>query len=176
MDRKLIVTSKKGYLQAELIFRYEGRNDARCSVIEYSNYETDDGYSVFALSPMDGYAQYKKFKSIDEIKAYDIALAKDKVQEVRANPNDFTYTYDTEDVIYRYFLKTHIDVIGMAQIRSNFLKNYKELEFFSAKAFVHDETISSNSLEGNYDLVKSIRDQRVGYSDMQGVIDWDRDS
>lgn len=170
MDRKLLIHSKKGYLFAELNFNYEVQGRAEGSVTQYSHYEIEPGlYSTFPLMTMDLWPEYKKYGSVDEIKAYDLGVVKDRLGREMGNMNDYVLSYETEDRFRRYVIQNSREVVGVVNIRSNFHQNMKELEFISTLSVYHDEKIMSDSLEGNFDLVQRIYDERVRYCDLKKV-------
>ena len=172
MDRKLLIHSKKGYLFAEFNFNYEERNRVTGNYTQYGHYETDPGeYSTYPIITIDLWPEYKKYRSVDEIKAYDLGVVKDRLGREMGNMNDYIVSYEAEDHLSRYLIQNHREVVGVVNIRSNFLQNMKELEFISTLSVYHDEKIMSDSLEGNFDLIQRIYDERTRYCDVNRVAD-----
>ena len=161
MDRTLKVFAKTGHLFAEFIFSYDHRNQANGHYIQYrrlyNDDEEDENKSVYPSNEMDLYLQFRRFASIDEIKAHDIEVVKKELGRDMTDPaSSYTYVYEEPLVLLRYVAENHRGCIGMINILFSFINNTKEVKFLSATNPRYDVDISSNSLETNIDCILRI--------------------
>jgi hypothetical protein len=163
MDRHLKIYAKKGYLFAEIHFRYGIRKKVTAVIKEYSMYESEDpetGEITYnTLSPYitdREYVTFRQFKSMDELKQHDIDFAKNELRYNRMDSvDDYTFTYGQEIQQARYFIgRNHTNyILGVADIQYNFEENTKRLKFLSGQGFGHDFDLEGDCLETNLDLI-----------------------
>jgi len=161
MDRTLKVYTKTDHLFAEFIFNYDHPNQASGRYIQYNRLynddEEDESKSVYPGMEMDLYLNYRKFDSIDQIKAHDRDLVKKELGRDMKDPADsYRYVYPTEPVLLRYVAANHVGVIGMINIVFSFIDNTKEVKFLSATNPRFDHDISADSLETNISIITRI--------------------
>jgi len=154
MDRTVKVYSASGHLFAEITFNYEHHKQVKAFCQEYrrlyNDDEEDESKSVYPGYGQDLYLQYREFKSIEEIKAYDKELVKKELGRDMKDPAaSYKYVYDDQPVLLRYVVANHIGCIGMVNILFSFINNTKEVKFLSATNPRFDVDVSSNSLETN---------------------------
>jgi hypothetical protein len=171
MDRILRIYTKTDHLFAEFIISYDQRRQAYVNYTGYRQLYSDDepeseSKSVYPLDYMDYHLPYQEFRSIDEIKAADLRMVKERIRE---DLGTHKFVYEPNEILYRYTLTTHRDFPGIVNIRANFLENKKELELISGISERMDERIESNSLEGNFSLIERIYDDRARYSDIKRI-------
>jgi hypothetical protein len=160
MDRTLKVYASTGHLFAEFVFHYDHLKQATAHYVEYRRLyrddEEDEGKSVYRGHEMDLYLSYKKFASIDEIKAHDREIVKKEMGREMKDPEGYKYVYDDQPVLLRYVVENHIGCIGMVNVLFSFQNNTKEVKFLSARNPRFDVDISSNSLETNVECISRI--------------------
>ncbi len=171
MDRILRIYTKTDHLFAEFIISYDQRRQAYVNYTGYRQLYSDDepeseSKSVYVIDYMDYNIPYRDFRSIEEIKAEDLRMVKERIRE---DLSHHKFVYEPNEVLYRYTLTTHRDFPGIVNIRANFLENKKELELISGISERMDEKIESNSLEGNFSLIERIYDERARYSDIKRI-------
>ena len=171
MDRILRIYTKTDHLFAEFIFSYDQRQQAYVNYTGYRQLYADDepeseGKSVYPIDYMDYHMPYQEFKSIEEIKAFDRNHVKERIRE---DLSTYKFVYNPDVVLYRYVAKNHRNVLGIVNIRVNFTDNIKELEFISGIRLYDDCILSSNSLEGNFNLMERIPDDNFRYSDITKI-------
>lgn len=167
MDRHLKIFAKKGYLFAEIRFRYGVRKKVTATLTEhrllYESEDADTGeitYSTYELSSRElPYVSFRQFRSMEELKQHDIDFAK---QELRSNDMgnvaDYNFEYGDETQQARYFIgHNHQNyIMGVADVSYNFKENTKRVKFLSGQSLKWDSDIESNCLESNLDLIGRI--------------------
>jgi len=171
MDRILRIYTKTDHLFAEFIFSYDQRRQLYINYTGYRQLYSDDepeseSKSVYPIDYMDYNESFREFKSIDEIKAWDKEHVKQRIHE---NLSTHKFVYEAEDVLYRYIVSNHRNFPGIINIRANFLENKKELELISGINLRDDCSLSSNSLQDNFDLIELIPNDDVRYSDRKKI-------
>jgi hypothetical protein len=161
MDRTLKVYSKTGHLFAEFIFSYNHPKEASVHYIEYrrlyNDDEEDENKSVYPSMESDRRLDFRKFKSIDEIKAYDKEIVKREMSHYMKDPvTSYKFEYDADPVLLRYIVANWRDTIGMVNVRFSFINNTKEVKFLSATNPRFDFDITSDSLESNVECIVRI--------------------
>ena len=161
MDRTLKVYAKTGHLFAEFIFSYDHPKDASVHYIEYNRLyrddEEDENKSVYPGMESDRRLDFRKFKSIDEIKAHDKEVVKREMGHYMKDPiGSYRFEYDPAPVLLRYIVANWRDTFGMVNVMFSFLDNTTEVKFLSAINPRYDFDISSNSLETNVECIVRI--------------------
>lgn len=166
MDRHLKIYAKKGYLFAEIEFRYGIRNKVTAVIKEYSMYESEDpetGEITYnTLSPYitdREYVTFRQFKNMEELKQHDIDFAKNELRYNRMDSlSEYTFTYGQEMQQARYFIgHDHMNFkMGVADIQYNFEANTKHLKFLSGQSLRWDFELDGDCLETNLDLLARV--------------------
>lgn len=160
MDRTLKVYSKTQHLFAEFVFHYDHVRQATAHYTQYRRLyrddEEDESKSVYPIDDRDLHLDYKKFTSIDQIKAHDVELVKKELGHDMPNPKDYSYVYSPDPVLLRYVVENHRGCIGMVNAVFSFIGNTKEVKFLSATNPWFDVDISSDSLETNLECMLRI--------------------
>lgn len=158
MDRTLKIYTKTDHLFAELVFIYDHPQQAKVHYTQYrrlyNDDEEDEGKSVYPSFDMESYLDFRQFDSIDQIKKYDIEVAKKELGRDMTDPRGYNYVYDATPVLLRYIVTNRIG--GMINILFSFIENTKEVKFLSAVHPRFDFDISSNSLETNVSCITRI--------------------
>jgi hypothetical protein len=165
MDRVLKVYCNAGYTFADVEFSYDKRNRALGKYTTYrvlyiSEDEETKEQTIHTREDesRDMYINFRKFSSIQEMKAHDVDIIKQNLGRDMTDPAGYTFIYEAEPVQRRYFIgmdHTH-EKIGVANISFDIEKNIKELRFLSAKGFKWDFETTSDCLETNMDLISKI--------------------
>jgi len=158
MDRTFKIIKPSGHLLTEVVFSYDHPTQAKAHHYEYrqlndDNDPDDDRKSVYPSMDMEHYVQFRKFKSIDEIKAYDRDFVKREIERYIGDTSKCTYFYDPAPVLLRYVAANHQGCIGMANVMFSFIDNTKEVKFLSATNPRYDFDISTDSLETNVEAI-----------------------
>lgn len=161
MDRTLKVYAKTGHLFAEFVFSYDHAREASVHYVEYrrlyNDDEEDENKSVYRGMESDRRLDFRKFNSIDEIKAYDKDIVKQEMGRDMKDPiNAYKFEYDPTPVLLRYIVANWRDTLGMVNVLFSFIDNTKEVKFLSAINPRFDVDISSNSLETNVECIVRI--------------------
>ena len=158
MDRTLKIYTKTDHLFAEFVFIYEHRQQAK---VRYTTYrrlynddEEDENKSVYPSFDMESHLDFRQFDSIEQIKKYDIEVAKKELGGDMTDPRGYNYVYDATPVLLRYIVTNRIG--GMVNVLFCFIENTKEVKFLSAVHPRFDFDISSNSLETNISCIERI--------------------
>lgn len=165
MDRVLKVYCNAGYTFANVEFSYEKRNRAlakyttyRVSYISEDEETKEKTIHTYEEWTRDMYPVFRKFNSIQDMKAHDVEIIKQNLGRDMTDPAGYSFVYETEPVQRRYFIgMDHAnEKMGVANISIDIEKNIKELRFFSAKGFKWDFETTSDCLETNMDLLSRI--------------------
>jgi hypothetical protein len=158
MDRTLKIYTKTDHLFAEFVFIYEYPRQAKVHYTQYrrlyNDDEEDENKSVYPGFDTETYLDFRQFDSIDQIKNYDIEVAKKELGRDMTDPRGYNYVYDATPVLLRYIVTNRIG--GMVNILFSFIENTKEVKFLSAVHPRFDFDISSNSLETNISCIERI--------------------
>jgi hypothetical protein len=158
MDRNLRVLNS-GRLIAELKFKYERQTYGNVDITIYGWYYIDEEETMVSVYPKwtSNYPVHHNhlLHSVEEIKAFDSSFvhkeANISAEDLKGN---LEFIYDR--VHYRYHLSTHIAPIGIVDIKADFIENFKELQFTSARQIREDYPLSSNSAECNKELMRRL--------------------
>lgn len=165
MDRHVKIYSKKGYIVAEIAFYYEKANQVTYKITEYSMYESEDYetketiYNTYPISHRDDfrrYANFRQFKSMEEMIAHDRDFAKKELSHNRiSNIDDYNLIYGSDNQQRRYFVGREYrnEQLGVFDFTYNFDTNTKEMRFLSAKEFRLDHTTTSDCLTTNMAMI-----------------------
>jgi len=146
MDRELKVV-KDNTVYAELKFKYDRANAGTVHVTVNSVYDMgDDMKSSYPTYQGEQYFNHGTFTSIDQFKSFDVNFLKQLPDGKEAAEGDKEFVY--EPLSYRYAV-SHRDVIGVAEVKINFLENQKEFSFISLRRLKEDYNGTSNSFETN---------------------------
>ena len=161
MDRTLKVYSKTGHLFAEFVFNYDHPKESTINYAEYRRLyrddEEDEEKSVYRGMESDARLDFKKFKSIAEIKAYDKDIVKRYMGSDMKDPiASYKFEYAPEPILLRYVYANWKETIGMINVLYSFIDNTKEVKFLSAINPRFDFDISSDSLETNVECITRI--------------------
>jgi len=161
MDRTLKVYTKTDHLFAEFTFHYDQHRQVNAHYTLYrrlyNDDEEDESKSVYPMDDRDIYVDYREFRSIDEIKAFDKELVKKNARHDMTDPAEsYRYEYPADPVLLRYVAANHVKIFGIIDVRFSFIENTKELKFYSAEEPRFDFDLSGNSLETNISCIAKI--------------------
>lgn len=161
MDRDLRVY-KDGLLCVELVFNYQTATTGTVKVTVNRIVEVEDGFkSIVPVYLFEEAVHHESpLTSLEEIKAFDGALIEGLPGDDAKLDGNETFLY--EPVHYRYVIGEK-NVIGIADIKADFLENRKELQFTSARRILEDCPASSNVFETNVEMLKVFCAQRLDY-------------
>ena len=98
MDRTLKIYTKTDHLFAEFVFIYDHPRQAKVHYTQYrrlyNDDEEDEGKSVYPGMDMETHLDFRQFDSIEQIKAYDIEVAKKELGRDMTDPGGYNYIYD----------------------------------------------------------------------------------
>lgn len=183
MDRTLKVYANTGHLFATFEFNYDEPRQAIAHYTEYRRLyrddEEDENKSVYPGGDTDMRLDFRKFNSIDEIKAYDKDVVKKALGREMKDPNSYNYTYDEQPVSMRYLVGEDRHFQGMINVMFSFIDNTKEVKFLSANGPRFDYDITSDSLETNLECIQRIpvysersEPREIHYRDLKRLPVW----
>lgn len=183
MDRTLTVFKPSGHKLLEVTFYYDHPGQCKAHHQEYrqlydDNDPNDENKSVYPSMDMEHYVNYRAFRSIDEIKAFDKEFVKKELERYVGDTSKCKFEYDPSPVLYRYVLENHRGFMAMINVKFSFIDNTKEIKLLSGFHPRFDMDVSTNSLEPNVAAIVKIplyvdRDEReISSYDLRRLEAW----